>query len=213
MSDFKPTAPGWYWADTKQMHRVSNIINIKTGKLFLAVEIWDEFGDPDYLPLEEFKFLAPVVPLEDGPGINAVQRDCLATALPSCNLGYMVIGGVDEYTEVLAEYWRGLTNDQREKEFSAEERGLIQTQIQLGHKWSEFKKRTRAGLRPPLPDPSPEAVEKIAREVMDVSWYNNGALAKCGWLASQGFAWLKGKLLARQAAGTLAATEKREGES
>lgn len=207
MSDFKPTAPGWYWMQTFRGGKRPEWVDIlNDGSAVYAG--WNSWRDLH--PSE--CWLAPVVPLEDGPGVNAVQRDCLATALPSCNLGYMVIGGIDEYTEVLAAYWHGLTDDQRLKEFSAEERGLIQTQIQLGHKWSAFKKRTRAGLRPPLPDPSPEAVEEIAHEVMDACWYSMGALAKCGWLASQGFAWLKGKLLARQAAGTLAATEKREGE-
>lgn len=212
MSEFKPTAPGWYWADTKQMHRVSNIINIKTGKLFLAVEILDEFGDPDYLPLEEFTFLAPVVPLEDGPGINAIQRQCLETALVTSNTGYCVLGLVDESIEALAEYWHGLTDEQR-RSVDARLRGNIQTVLMLGADISRAKKAIRACELPALPEPSDEAKGKIWKEGTDAIWYLNVLFDRCGAKAADAYQWLKGKLSKRAQAGTLAATTKREGES
>jgi len=120
-----------------------------------------------------------------------------------------VIGGVDEGIEKLAEYWRGLTDAQRMK-FSKEIRGLIQTTLMLGAQYSSLKKALRAGTLPPLPDPSPEAIEKIAQESMDVGWYHMVTLKRCGWTAAKGYAWLREKLSKRKASGTLAATGKRE---
>lgn len=212
MSEFKPTAPGWYWAKSAPRRKPEIFrVLMDIGDGSLGVKLGGGIMPIDSPAIGPFEWLAPVVPLEDGPGINAIQRQCLETSLPTTTLEYCLLGLAGETGEVMTEADKGWTDEQKE-EFSGELTILMlefRESTQMFEWWKKAIRSGRESALPPLPD---ECKPAIVKELIDVLWYGLVGLDRCGVSASQAFEQLRAKLQARKEAGTLAATTKREGE-
>lgn len=197
MSEFKPTRPGWYWDPNGQIYWVGQ----DDDGLFI-----EDGGE--CIAVSECLFVAPVVALEDGPGINAIQRQCLETALPTTTLEYCLLGLAGESGEVAAEGRKGW-KDADAQDVPGEMLRALANFIHGSRSLEWWKKAIRAGEKPALPPLPEDCKPAIAKELLDVLWYALVGLDRCGVSASEAFAQLYAKLQARKAAGTLAATEKR----
>lgn len=209
MSDFKPTKPGWHWIS------IPNGIDPRFADP-VWVAMFDDGprykdGDGWHAPCGGIKFLGPVVPFEDGPGVNAIQRQCLETALPTTTLEYCLLGLAGEDGEVMAEARKGW-KDADAQDVPGEMLRALANFIHGSRSLEWWKKAIRAGEKPALPPIPDECKPAIAKELLDVLWYALVGLDRCGVSASDAFAQLYAKLQARKAAGTLAATEKRKEE-
>lgn len=176
MSKFKPTAPGWYWdSDYDAVEVVSTSqydSDVKDVVDVLVAIVANAAGEIEQRPTSSIDWLAPVVRFEDGPGVNAIQIECVGAAAIRSNVGYAAVGQLEYAIKAMAAVWHGLSDDQR-KNFPQPYRGIFQTVIMLGDDVAKARIGLRDGDLPAFSDPDPSVMLKVSDFSSNAEWYAN----------------------------------------